>query len=323
MLAADWRAPAGLPQSSDEAGRSAAGDKSVVDAAQTNKKGGRQVRGARITRDFPFTRLMDLQSTGVEISTGNDLMRECGRCLQEALSLCRLVLHRSGEEGIDELWGEPFRAFCIPLEAFYDSRYLKMAQAMRDIDRIAGAMAATFTAPMFPGIEAVIRESARAAGKKVETLRTDPQIFDIWAELVTAGERLASFTPVLCVADEHEQRVASVGTQLICNGRDLIFHITRARVSMPKSTRSSSTGAQRTAPQASSPWCPSRCLPEGSPTSSSRSVSSVVVAGHPLSARARGPGLGSSRLAARGRRATSPWRTRDRPARPPATCCRW
>src|SRR6267378_4039796 len=36
---------------------------------------------------------------------------------------------------------------------------------------------------------------------------------------------------------EHEQRVASFGTQLICNGRALIFHITRARVSMPKSTR--------------------------------------------------------------------------------------
>jgi len=36
------------------------------------------------------------------------------------------------------------------------------------------------------------------------TLRTDPEIFDIWAELVTAGERLASFTPVLSAAGEHE-----------------------------------------------------------------------------------------------------------------------
>jgi hypothetical protein len=184
-----------------------------------------------------FARLVDLQSTGVEISNNNDLMRECGRCLQEALSLCRLVLHRSGEEGIDELWGEPFRAFCIPLEQFYASRYLKMAQAMRDIETIADAMAGTFAAPMFPGIEPVIRDFARAAREKVETLRTDPDIFDIWAELVTAGERLASFTPVLAAAGEHEQRVASFGTQLICNGRDLIFHITRARVSMPKSTR--------------------------------------------------------------------------------------
>ena len=65
----------------------------------------------------------------------------------------------------------------------------------------------------------------------------DPEIFDIWAELVTAGERLASFTPVLSAAGEHEQRIASFGTQLICNGRDLTFHISRARVSMPKSAR--------------------------------------------------------------------------------------
>jgi hypothetical protein len=47
------------------------------------------------------------------------------------------VLHRSGDEGIDELWGEPFRAFSIPVEAFYESRYIKIAQALREIDRIA------------------------------------------------------------------------------------------------------------------------------------------------------------------------------------------
>jgi len=185
-----------------------------------------------------FTRLVDLQSTGVEISPSNDLMRECGCCLQESLFFCRLVMHRSGEEGIDELWGEPFRAFCMPLEAFYASRYLKMAQAMRDIDLIADAMVRTFDTIMFPGIEPVVRWFARAARIKVETLRTDPEIFDVWAELVTAGERLASFTPVLSAPDdEHEHRLGSFGTQLICNGRDFIFHVSRARVSMPKSTR--------------------------------------------------------------------------------------
>lgn len=185
-----------------------------------------------------FTRLVDLQSVGVEISSSNDLMRECGRCLQEALSLCRLVLHRSGEEGIDELWGEPFRAFSIPLEAFYESRYVKMAQAMRGIDDVAEAMLRTFNTSMFPGIDPVIREFARAARIKVETLRTDPEIFDIWAEMVAAGERLANFRPILKDPDSvHELRVASFGTQLICNGRDLIFHITRARVNMPKSTK--------------------------------------------------------------------------------------
>jgi hypothetical protein len=185
-----------------------------------------------------FTRLVDLQAAGVEISSSNDLMRECGRCLQEALSLCSLVRHRSGEEGIDELWGEPFRAFSVPLADFYATRYIKIAQAMRGIDTIAETMIRTFAVGMFPGIEPSIRDFARAARNKVETLRTDRDIFDIWAEMVTAGERLASFRPILANPDsEHEQRVASFGTQLICNGRDLIFHIARARVTMPKSTR--------------------------------------------------------------------------------------
>ncbi len=185
-----------------------------------------------------FTRLVDLQSVGVQISSSNDLMRECGACLQEALALCTQVLHRSGEEGIDELWGEPFRAFSIPLAEFYETRYVKMAQAMRGIDTIAGAMARTFDTPMFSGIEPIIRGFADTARIKVETLRTDYDIFDIWAEMVTAGERLANFRPVLTdSANAHQQRAASFGTQLICNGRDLVFHITRARVAMPKSTR--------------------------------------------------------------------------------------
>src|SRR3954465_3791524 len=177
-----------------------------------------------------FTSLVDLQSTGVAISPSNDLMRECGRCLEEALALCGSVLHRSGGEGIDELWGEPFRAFCIPLEKFYASRYVKMGLAMQDIDKVADAMVASLRPPMFGGIETPIRDFARAARVKVETMRTDPEIFDVWADLVTAGERLASFTPVLPArAEEHGQRVASFGTHLICNGRDLIFHIARAR----------------------------------------------------------------------------------------------
>src|SRR5690554_4073084 len=73
-----------------------------------------------------FTKLVVLQARGEDVSQ-HALMRECGRCLQEALSLGRMVLHRSGDEGIDELWGEPFRAFSIPIEAFYQSRYIKIA----------------------------------------------------------------------------------------------------------------------------------------------------------------------------------------------------
>lgn len=185
-----------------------------------------------------FRRLVDLQEVGVEISPSNDLMRECGRCLQEAYGLCRLVLHRSGEESIDELWGEPFRAFSVPLEDFYEARYIKIGQTKRDIDRIADIMVGTFVPlRMFPDIGPHIRDFALAAKIKSETLRTDPAIFDVWASFATAAERLVAYEPVLGdPAGEVEVRMADAARKLIWNGRDLIFHITRARVPMPKST---------------------------------------------------------------------------------------
>lgn len=185
-----------------------------------------------------FTKLVELQAAGVEISSDNQLMRECGRCLHEALSLGRTVLHRSGEEGIDELWGEPFKAFSIPVEAFYESRYNKIALAMRDIDEIANTLKRVLaTRKMFTGIETVVDAYADAARIKSETLRTDVEIFDVWARFSVASERLRYFTPVLPDdAGEVAVRESEHGVRLIKQGVSLISDITRARVSMPKST---------------------------------------------------------------------------------------
>ena len=188
-----------------------------------------------------FRNLVELQAAGVEIKSSDALMRECGRCLLEAMELGRFVLHRSGEEGIDELWGEPFRAFTAPIEEFYESRYIKIGQTKRDIDRIADTMVDTFSKiPAFAEIESLIRAFARTARIKTETLRTDPNIFDVWPQLVTAAERLANFAPNATaesannLSDGHS---ISDGLQLIRAGRDLIFFITRARTPMPKSTK--------------------------------------------------------------------------------------
>ena len=150
-----------------------------------------------------------------------------------------MVLHRSGEEGIDELWGEPFRAFSIPVEAFYESRYVKIAQTLRDIDRIAAVMTATLaSSPLFEGVDALIAEFARNARQKCETLRTDPDIFDLWADFVVASERLSAFSPRLSHRmSVREQRLAGDGLRVLQQGRDLVTYITRARVPMPKSTR--------------------------------------------------------------------------------------
>ncbi len=190
-----------------------------------------------------FRKLVELQSCGIEIRSDDALMRECGQCLLSAMELGRFVLHRSGDEGIDELWGEPFRAFSIPLEDFYESRYIKIGQSLRDIDKIANAMIACFAQiPMFAGVDAPIRDFANAAKLKTEILRTDGDIFEVWSELVTAGERLANFAPQV-VTDAEGRRQGSTlhsvtdGLQLLRNGRDLVFYITRARTPMPKSTR--------------------------------------------------------------------------------------
>ncbi len=186
-----------------------------------------------------FTKLVELQELGIEIDTENALMRECGFCLQEALSLGKLVLHRSGEEGIDELWGEPFRAFSIPVEAFYESRVIKIAQTLRDIDRLDAVITATITlVPMYEGIQPAIKHFTTAAKLKCETLRTDADIFDVWSDFVVASEELAAFSPTPAPSlNAVARQLATDGQRLLLQGRDLVTNITRARVPMPKSTR--------------------------------------------------------------------------------------
>jgi hypothetical protein len=189
-----------------------------------------------------FTKVVEIQAMGIEIRTDNDLMRQCGEHLQEALALGRLVLHRSGEEGIDELWGEPFKAFAFPIEDFYKSRYVKIALTMRAVDVIAGVLTeALASLPMFAGLSPLIVDFATAARQKCETLHTDPEIFNVWATFVAAGEQLQSFEPIMPAADAAatpaELYRAAQGTRLMLQAKELIFHIVRARVPMPKTTQ--------------------------------------------------------------------------------------
>jgi hypothetical protein len=185
-----------------------------------------------------FTKLVEIQSLGVTIEADNPLMRQCGKHLQEALALGKMVLHRSGEEGIDELWGEPFKAFAFPIEEFYKSRYIKIAHTLRSIDDLRDALLTTFAASRaFDGIETAIRDFAEAAKIKSETLRTEADIFDVWTTFVVAAEKLTAFRPTSSnKAGRAEQQLASDGLQLIHDGKDLISYIARARVQMPSST---------------------------------------------------------------------------------------
>jgi len=213
---------------------------SETDTARKRVKGA-MLAGALFNRAADiFRKLVELQACGIEILSDNPLMRECGKCLLDAMELGRCVLHRSGEEGIDELWGEPFRAFSIPLEDFYESRYIKIGRVLRDIDRISQAMIDTFSGiPAFADIEAPVLDLASSAKIKTETLRTDGDIFDVWARMVTAAERLGELA-LRCDGNVLSSPMTynlSDGLQLIRQGRDLIFYISRARTAMPNSTQ--------------------------------------------------------------------------------------
>ena len=186
-----------------------------------------------------ITKLVEIQELGVDITQDNALLRECGRCLQEALALGRLVLHRSGEEGIDELWGEPLHAFSIPVDAFFESRYIKIAATMRDIDRLGAAVLGHFAGdPDFDGLAPLVLAVTDTARQKVEILQTDDRIFEVWPAFVVASESLLAFRPATRDAGSLEYgRLQEEGLRLIAQGEAIISDIARARTPMPKTTR--------------------------------------------------------------------------------------
>jgi hypothetical protein len=205
----------------------------------------RRVKGAMLAGSLfnraadIFTKLVEVQALGVEIHPDNALLRECGEYFQEALELGKMVLHRSGEEGIDELWGEPLKAFMCPIDRFYESRYVKISQTMREIDDMCSELRRTFDGETaFEGIAKQLDEFSVAAKLKTEILRTDPDIFDVWASFVVSSERLSKFVPHLAedASAEVRQRTAD-GLRLIENGKALVTDVARARVPMPKSAR--------------------------------------------------------------------------------------
>ncbi len=185
-----------------------------------------------------FTSIVDLGELGVQVSHNNELMRECSDCFQEALQLGQQVKHHSGCEGIDEVWGEPFKAFTMPVKDFYESRFIKIAQSMRDIDRVADCMIEVFCSrPMFVDVEALIVDYASAARQIAETMKKDPIIFRVWPNFVALGEQLDAFKPELPQdADQMSRMRLAYGRDLIQEGRRLISYIASARVPMPNST---------------------------------------------------------------------------------------
>lgn len=185
-----------------------------------------------------FTSIVELEEKGVKVSRDNELMRACGSCFEEALELGKDVKHHSGEEGIDEVWGEPFRAFTTTIAKYYESRYIKVAQTMNNIDLLASTIKQTFcNRPEFEGLDAFIDTYADAAKHECETMKSDSTIFDIWPRFIATGEKLSEFQPTLQDGCSREcQYAIEHAIQTLVAGSNLINWVARARVPMPKST---------------------------------------------------------------------------------------
>ncbi|MDC0949062.1 hypothetical protein OAS86_06955 [Gammaproteobacteria bacterium] len=181
--------------------------------------------------------LVELNERGVETRSDNELMMTIGSCLEEALELGKQVKHYSGHEGIDELWGEPFKAFTLPIEKFYESRYLKIAQSMRDIDSISTRLVEIFgRRSAWRELVPRIRRLADAARAECETMKRDDTHFEVWPEFTVAAEEVEAFQPDYgSRATRRDELLKPNGLRLVDDARTLIIYISGARVPMPKS----------------------------------------------------------------------------------------
>ena len=185
-----------------------------------------------------FTTVVDLEGKGVKISADNELLTACGEYFQEALELGKTVKHHSGHEGVDELWGEPLKAFTMSIKDFYDSRYIKIAQTMRDIDRINHTVGNLYAAEQgFEAVPALFGEFCDVAKLESETMRSDPAILAVWPAFVAAGEAVLEFAPARSEqSSERERTRHREGVRLLHDGKALVSYLAGVRTPMPKST---------------------------------------------------------------------------------------
>ena len=190
-------------------------------------------RGADI-----LTRVVELEQIGVSIKPDNELLRECGLCFMGALEYGKYIRVKHGREGLEELWGEPFRAFTTPVERFLESRYIKIAQTMQEIDQLVEKMDAVFAnSTIFGNLVKLIEELAVSGKNTMETLRSDPAIIEIWPQFVSASEQVADCKPRLDEdATRREHALGKRGIDIFHRCGTLIEDLTNYRIPMPKTT---------------------------------------------------------------------------------------
>ncbi|MCB1857960.1 MAG: hypothetical protein KDI63_06800 [Gammaproteobacteria bacterium] len=185
-----------------------------------------------------FTAVVELESKGIKINRDNELMKQCADCFKEALELGRNVKHYSGEEGIDELWGEPFKAFTQPITQIFESRYRKIALTMRDIDNIEQNIVRVFEDDrLFQPVLAPFARLVESAKLQLETMKSDIVFFKVWPQFVANREVVEEFLPESSGYGYKQQPRVAEGLKLINTGTELITYLSEVRVPMPRSTK--------------------------------------------------------------------------------------
>ena len=184
-----------------------------------------------------FTSVVDLEEKGITVDDDNQLMQQCEASFMEALVLGKEVKHFSGEEGVDELWGEPFKAFSYPTDKFFESRYIKLALTFKSIDSVIDRMSEVFSAVEgFEGVLPLLDELREASKTEVETMRRDEAIYEVWPRYVAAKEAITEFKPCGLSSRVDRLRYWEDGLRLLHMGKEVISHLSGVRVPMPVTT---------------------------------------------------------------------------------------
>ena len=140
---------------------------------------------------------------------------------------------------VNELWGEPFRVFSLPIEEYYQSRYIKIAQTMAEIDLVTEEILNLIKlSPLFSDAKDKVVELSVASKLACETLRSDPVIFEIWPRYVIAREAVDDYTIDLASVKETEMRIKyKEGYELIKEGGSLVTVLSSLRVPIPDSVK--------------------------------------------------------------------------------------
>jgi len=209
------------------------------DMAKKRVKGA-MLAGALLNRGrYILTVIVELEEAGVKIESSNELLRQCGSCFLEALELGKNIKLADGGEGIDELWGEPFKVFTMPIEKFFQTRYIKIAQTMSEIDQVSKAAGKVIDQfEVYGDMKDKLVELTDSTKLACETIRSDPVIFDVWPRYIAAKEAYEEHMSNLLAGKNSSEYLEYLDAyRLINEGGALLVKLATLRVPIPNSVQ--------------------------------------------------------------------------------------